>query len=285
MPAVRILEGHAAQGVIPCVVLRANSSEITRAEKIGPGERPGQDGVAAIGARNVKSIKSIEKVSIAQQISRLTEPFTMVDLLEMDDLVLSIFLCQGTLAFHRHIDQDELFLVHSGEIILETDWGKVTLRQGELSVTPKGLGHRSSSLLRSLVLLLQPRLMANRRNGDRRLFALKGSGRLEKVSVPAMAHQISSTFAPVDLIDVDTFALYLMAVEGTGPWWLVEDQSNLIWCHDGQVTLESEFGLLSLYSHELALVPPGIPHRLSSLQRSVVFGLRRHAQPDLAPEG
>jgi homogentisate 1,2-dioxygenase len=230
----------------------------------------------------VKPVKSIEKVSIAEQISRLTEPFTMVDLLELDDLVLSIFLCQGTLAFHRHIDQDELFLVHSGEIILETDWGKVTLKQGELSVTPKGLGHRSSSLLRSLVLLLQPRLLANRRNGDRHLFAIKGSGRLEKVSVPAMAHQISQVFEPVDLIEVDTFTLHLMAVEGTGPWWLVEDQNNLIWCHDGQISLETEFGRLALQAHELALVPPGIPHRLSSLQRSVILGLRRHAQPALA---
>jgi homogentisate 1,2-dioxygenase len=234
--------------------------------------------------RNVRSVKSIEKISIAQQINRLTEPFTMVDLLELDDLVLSIFLCQGTLAFHRHIDQDELFLVHSGEIMLETDWGKVTLRQGELSVTPKGLGHRSSSLLRSLVLLLQPRLMANRRNGDRHLFAPKGGGQLEKISVPAMAHQLSKAFEPVDLIDIDTFGLYLMPVEGTGPWWLVEEQKSLIWCHDGQIDLETESGRLALYSHELALVPPGMPHRLSSLRRSVVLGLRRHAQPALAQE-
>jgi homogentisate 1,2-dioxygenase len=233
----------------------------------------------------VRSVESIEKISIAQQISRLTEPFTMVDLLEMDDLVLSVFLCQGTLAFHRHIDQDELFLVHSGEIILETDWGKVILRQGELSVTPKGLGHRSSSLLRSLVLLLQPRLMANRRNGNRRLFTLRGAERLEKVSVPAMVRQISEAFEPIDLVDVDMFTLYLMVIEGTGPWWLVADRSNLIWCHDGQVSLETEFGLLTLHSHELAKVPPGVPHRLSSVQRSVVLGLRRHSLPDPDLEG
>ena len=183
--------------------------------------------------------ENLQAISISEYARELTEPFTMVDLAQIDDLTLSLCLCQGTMPHHRHVDQDELFLVHSGEIILETDWGKVTLRQGELSVTPKGLGHRSSSLLRSLVLLLQPRLMANRRNGDRHLFATKDGGRLEKISVPAMAHQISKAFEPVDLIDVDTFSLYLMAIEGKGPWWLVEDQSNLIWCHDGQVTLDT----------------------------------------------
>lgn len=227
----------------------------------------------------MKAPRSIEKVSITEQIDRLTEPFTMVDLLEMDDLVLSLFLCQGSLSFHRHIDQDELFLVHSGTVILESDWGRVTLYPGEMAVAPKGLGHRSSSPLRSLVLLLQPRLMANRRNGDRRLFALKGGGQLNKVSAPAMARRITRAFEPVPLIDVDTFAFYMLACEGAGPRWVVEDQSNLIWCHEGKVAVESELGPLSLHAGEMALVPRGVSHCLSSTQRSLIFGVRRHVQP------
>ena len=103
----------------------------------------------------------------------------MIDLVQVDDLALSIYLCQGTMPLHRHLDQDELFLVHSGTISLESEWGTAILRPGELAVAPKGVGHRSSSLLRSLVLLLQPRLMVNRRNGDRLLFALIDMGHLE----------------------------------------------------------------------------------------------------------
>ncbi|RPI53496.1 MAG: cupin domain-containing protein, partial [Chloroflexi bacterium] len=138
----------------------------------------------------VEPTQTLDKVSIIEQSGHLTEPFTMMDLVQIDDLTLSIFLCQGTLPFHRHVDQDELFLVHSGTISLESDWGTAVLRPGELSVVPKGVGHRSSSLLRSLVLLLQPRLMVNRRNGHRRLFAAKDSGRLEKLSLPAIGRQV-----------------------------------------------------------------------------------------------
>ena len=47
----------------------------------------------------------------------------MIDLTQMDDLALSVFLCQGTMPFHRHLDQDELFMVHSGTISIESDWG------------------------------------------------------------------------------------------------------------------------------------------------------------------
>ncbi len=220
------------------------------------------------------------KISIAEQATHLAEPFTMVDLAEIDDLALSVFLCQGTLPFHRHIDQDELFLVHSGTIRVESDWGSVTLRPGDATVVPKGVGHRSSSLLRSLVLLLQPRLMITRRNGNRRLFALKDEQALQKVSVPAAGEQLAADFVPSPLIDIDTFALTLTVCEGIGPWWQADRQSSLVLCYQGQVTLESEVNRLSLHNGELAVVAKGVPYRLSSPGRAFVLGLKKHAPPD-----
>ncbi len=228
-----------------------------------------------------QELELIPKTSIPRQGMRLTEPFTMIDLAQVDDLVLSVFLCQGVLASHRHLDQDELFLVHSGAINLESEWGNVVLRAGELAVTPKGVGHRSSSLVRSLVLLFQPRLMINRRNGDRRLFAVEGEGHLEKVSVPAVGGQIRRPFYPVVLTHLDTFALHLMVCEGTGPWWRTERQSSLIFCYDGWLLLETEKGHVILEGGELTVVPKGVAHRLSSRSRTLVMGLQRHKQPGL----
>lgn len=205
----------------------------------------------------------------------------MIDLAQIDDLALSIFLCQGTLPSHRHLDQDELFLVHSGTISLESDWGPATLRPGELAVVPKGLGHRSSSLLRSLVLLLQPRLIVNRRNGDRRLFALEDEGRLEKVSVPAMGRQVAIPFSPVTLAHLDTFALNLVLCQGTGPWWQAERQSSLVLCYDGNLDLDSELGQVSLQDGDMVVLPKGIPYQLSSSRRALMLGVERHKQPGL----
>ena len=225
--------------------------------------------------------ETFEKTSVPQQAAQLSEPFTMVDLAKIDDLVLSIFLCQGTLPYHRHLDQDELFLVHSGTISLESGWNSIILRPGELAVVPKGLAHRSSSLLHSLVLLLQPRLMVNRRNGDRRSLALKDGGHLEKVSVPSVGHQIAIPFRPVVLAHLDAFALRLTRCEGTGPWWRIERQSNLIFCYDGQLALESELGSAHMESGELVVVPKGVSHRLSSVDGALVIGVQRHKQPGL----
>lgn len=223
----------------------------------------------------------LEKIDLAQEAARLSEPFTMIDLAQVDDLALSVFLCQGTLPLHRHLDQDELFLVHSGTISLESDWGNVILRPGELAVVPKGLGHRSSSLLRSLVLLFQPRLVVNRRNGHRRLFALEGAGHLEKTSLPAVGRQIAVPFRPIAVAHLDTFALNLLLCQGTGPWWQPQRGSSLVLCYDGHLTLDSDLGQISLQAHELVVVPKGIAFRVSSTSRAVMLNVERHEQPGL----
>lgn len=225
--------------------------------------------------------RGLEVISIPEHAARLDEPFTMIDLAPIDDLVLSIFLCQGTLPRHRHTDQDELFLVHSGTISLESEWGTAILRPGELAVAPKGVGHRSSSLLNSLVLLLQPRLMVNRRNGHRRLFALKDEQRLEKVSVPAMGRQVAVPFSPVILAHLDTYALELTLCDGIGPWCQTDRQDSLVLCHDGTVLLETQDARCSLGSGELTVVPKGTAYRLTSIERALVIGLQRHKQPGL----
>jgi quercetin dioxygenase-like cupin family protein len=220
-------------------------------------------------------------VSIPEVAAQLHEPFTMVDLAEIDDLVLSVFLCQGNLPRHRHLDQDELFLVYTGTISLETDWGTAILRPGEMAVAPKGLAHRSSSLLKSLVLLLQPRLMVNRRNGDRRLFALKDQKRLEKVGVTAVGRKIAVPFTPIVLADLDTFSFSVTLCQGLGPWWQCEHQQSLVLCCEGQVELETEREQRSLHEWELAVVPKGTAYRLSCAERALVIGLQRHSQPGL----
>jgi homogentisate 1,2-dioxygenase len=229
----------------------------------------------------VTGSEGLERISVPDYARDLKDPFTMIDLVQIDDLSLSVFLCQGTMPQHRHLDQDELFLVHSGTMNLDSRWGTAVLHPGELVVAPKGVDHRSSSGIRSLVLLLQPRLMVNRRNGDRRLFGLKNEGQLQKVSVPAVGRQLVVPFHRVVLADLDTFALTVMLCRGTGPWECRDRQDSLVFCYDGQLILRSELGDLSLAGGELTAVPKGVQHQFSSNPRALVLGVERHEQPGL----
>jgi homogentisate 1,2-dioxygenase len=177
---------------------------------------------------------------------------------------------------HRHLDQDEAFLVHSGSVNLESEWGSVVLGPGELSVVPKGLGHRSASLMHSLVLLFQPRGMVNRRNGHRRVFVLPQQGRLEKVSVPAVGRQISVPFRPIALANLDVYTLTLTACRGTGLWQQNDAGAGLVLCHSGHILVALGSGEMDLNAWELTVIPPGMAYRLSSPGHALTLGLERH---------
>ncbi len=120
-------------------------------------------------------------VNISAVANRIGRPFAMISVTAVGDLALSVYICQGLIDWHKHLDEDELFLVHEGVITLETERGSLTLHSEELAVIPKGVGHRSGSTLRSVVVLIRPAVLTNRKNGHRRVQTLETDPPLEKV--------------------------------------------------------------------------------------------------------
>ncbi len=214
------------------------------------------------------------KVNVNEEALRLLEPFAMVDLAYVGDLAVSLYACQGSLAWHRHLDYDELFLVHNGMIVLESEWGGVALRPDELTVVPKGVAHRSASMLWSIVLLLHVHVLPDRRNGHRRLHALRGERKLTKLNVLERAQRITAPFRPQVLARVDDFELGLFVAQGAVPWRKAS-QPFLMLVQQGRVDLFTRDGLLVLESGELVVLAKGAPYRVMSGERAVVLTLSR----------
>jgi len=220
---------------------------------------------------------AIEKVDIAQAATRLSEPFHMAHLGYVDDFSVSVFICQGKIEWHRHIDEDELFLVHSGIITLESAWGNTRLRPDEMAVVPKGVAHRSSSVLRSTVLLFQPSVMSHRKNGDRRTTAPPEGKSLHKVSVAKAAQKLTEPFQPVDLLTVEDCVMRLALIQGPFPWHLHRSHDELFLVFEGRMTLGTEQGNVPLTAGEMAIVPQGMLHRPAALARTIVFLFEKKA--------
>ena len=216
-------------------------------------------------------------VNVAEEAARLTEPFSLIELVCVDYFVVNVFVCYGAVVWHKHLDQDELFLVQSGVISLETEWGNLKLGPGELAVVPKGVGHRSSSSLWSVVLLFQPRALADRRNGDRRIFALKGERQIEKVSVSAEAARLLDDFEPSDLACLDGFVVRLSLCLGESQWHKHEGRDEFLFVQEGVVELGTEDETVSVRAGEMTVVPEGMVHRLASGDGAVVMLLERQA--------
>ena len=214
-------------------------------------------------------------VNVAEEAARLTEPFSLIELAYVDYFVVDVFICYGAVVWHKHIDQDELFLVQSGAISLETAWGNLELGPSELAVVPKGVGHRSSSSLWSVVLLFQPQALADRRNGDRRIFVLEGQRRIEKVSVSAEAARLLDHSEPRDLICLDDFVVRLSLCLGESHWHQHEGRDEFLFVQEGVVELGTEGETVSVRAGEMTVVPKGMVHRLTPDDRAVVMLLER----------
>ena len=80
-------------------------------------------------------------VSPAQVASSLTELWSPRVIGEVDDAYIKVARVQGSLAWHSHEEEDELFLVLKGRLRIEMENGSVEVDEGEMFVVPKGVRH------------------------------------------------------------------------------------------------------------------------------------------------
>ncbi len=82
-----------------------------------------------------------EAVSPARIAANLTEYWSPRVVAELDDSYVKVAKVQGTLAWHNHENEDELFYILKGTLTIEMEDRKVVLREGEAFVVPKGVRH------------------------------------------------------------------------------------------------------------------------------------------------
>jgi mannose-6-phosphate isomerase-like protein (cupin superfamily) len=80
-------------------------------------------------------------VSPAAVAASLTELWSPRVIAEVDDAYVKVAKVEGTLAWHSHDAEDELFLVLKGRLRIELETGGVELGPGEMFVVPKGVRH------------------------------------------------------------------------------------------------------------------------------------------------
>jgi mannose-6-phosphate isomerase-like protein (cupin superfamily) len=84
------------------------------------------------------------------------EPWFNQTLTTVNDAVVRLGIFEGDFPWHKHIEQDEFFLVLDGEISLDVEGREpVVLRRHEGFTVPKGTLHRPRSPRRSVVLMVE----------------------------------------------------------------------------------------------------------------------------------
>ena len=78
-----------------------------------------------------------------------------IDVARINDWVLRAAAIKGEYHWHSHQD-DELFLVYKGEIVIDTEKGPIFLKEGQGAVIPKGLSHKPKADDRAIILMIEP---------------------------------------------------------------------------------------------------------------------------------
>jgi mannose-6-phosphate isomerase-like protein (cupin superfamily) len=219
-------------------------------------------------------------VNLSAVADRIGRPFAVLTLAAIGDLALSVYVCQGQIDWHKHLDEDELFLVHEGVIGLETERGNLTLHAEELAVIPKGLAHRSGSTLRSVVVLIRPAVMAERKNGHRS-YVLDTDPPLEKVRLARAATMLTTPYQPAALARVEGFDVLLLMAQGFGPEEAAPSHGALWFAVRGSVGIETSEGAgARLEQGELTVAPAGTRYRLHAAQPALLLTLARRGAGD-----
>ena len=91
------------------------------------------------------------------------KPWSPVDVAKVNDQVIRLSLLKGEFHWHKHTNEDELFYVIDGKIVIQLkDQPDITLRKGEMAIIPKGVEHCPKSQEPSYVLLFEPFVLQTR---------------------------------------------------------------------------------------------------------------------------
>ncbi|GJM21464.1 MAG: cupin [Planctomycetota bacterium] len=102
-----------------------------------------------------------QPVRLADKLAAFSEHWQPKLIAELNGQHVKLAKLQGEFVWHAHEQEDELFLVLHGELVMEYRDRSVTLREGELLVVPRGVEHRPVAEREVHVLLFEPASTVN----------------------------------------------------------------------------------------------------------------------------
>ena len=106
----------------------------------------------------------MEKVVLAQKFSLFTEHWSPKIVGELNDSYIKLAKLKGEFVWHHHDDEDALFLIVKGKLLIKFKDKEVRLNEGEFVVIPKGVEHLPVAEEEVQVMLIEPKSTLNTGN-------------------------------------------------------------------------------------------------------------------------
>ena len=106
----------------------------------------------------------VEVVDIAQKFGLFDEAWHPRIAGELNDSYVKLVKFRGEFVWHLHENEDELFWVVAGTLVIRLRDGDVTIRPGQFVIIPKGVEHLPVAAEEVHAILLEPKTTVNTGN-------------------------------------------------------------------------------------------------------------------------
>jgi mannose-6-phosphate isomerase-like protein (cupin superfamily) len=103
----------------------------------------------------------IEKVRLAEKFAQFSDTWSPKIVGEVNDAQVKLVKLKGEFVWHHHEQEDELFLVISGHLVMKLRERDIHLDAGEFVIIPRGVEHLPVAEQEVQVLLLEPKTTLN----------------------------------------------------------------------------------------------------------------------------
>jgi mannose-6-phosphate isomerase-like protein (cupin superfamily) len=98
----------------------------------------------------------MEKVNLAQKFSQIPEPWNPHIVGEVQGMHIKLAKLKGEFIWHQHENEDEMFLVVKGRLLLKFRDQDMWLDEGEFVIVPRGVEHLPVAEEECHVLFVEP---------------------------------------------------------------------------------------------------------------------------------
>lgn len=106
----------------------------------------------------------MEKVNVAEKFDLFSDYWSPKIAAELNDSYIKLAKFKGEFVWHHHENEDELFLVAKGQLLIKLRDGEVRIGPGEFVVIPRGVEHMPVAEDEVHVILIEPKTTLNTGN-------------------------------------------------------------------------------------------------------------------------
>src|SRR4051812_37171351 len=106
----------------------------------------------------------MKKINLVEKFGLFQEAWSPKIVAGLNGQLVKLGKFKGEFVWHKHDEEDELFMVIRGAFRMELRDGNIDLKEGEVLVVPRGVEHRPVADEEAWVLLFEPASTLNTGN-------------------------------------------------------------------------------------------------------------------------